>query len=179
MCGRRRITLLAVGLLALVAGGCVDRNVDGERVTYAFSWWVWASVLVAALLAFPLGLVLRKRTARGGWTLLVLAPLALLVMWPALVLDRVKIDSEHFEARYGIWVSPSRHSLRFDDLRQMRLVTFEERTRRGRRTKQKLVCVTKDGRAETVQLGDLLKRAAPEILERAEERRVLVTEARE
>jgi hypothetical protein len=179
MCRRYGTTLAGVGLLALTAGGCVDRNVDGDHVTYAFSWWVWASVLVGALVAFPLGLVLRRRSGRYGWALLILAPLGLFVLWPALILDRVKVDSEHFEARYGIWVSPNRHDLRFDDVQQIRLVTYEERTRRGKRTKQKLVCTTRDGRAVTVHLGDLVKRAAPEILDRAEARGVPIAEVRE
>jgi hypothetical protein len=179
MCRRHLTPLVTVGLLALTAGGCVDRNVEGDQVTYAFSWWVWLPVLLAALVAFPLGLVLRRRSGRYGWALLILAPLGLLVLWPALVLDRVKVDSEHFEARYGTWVSPTRHDLRFDDVRQIRLVTYEERARRGKRTKQKLVCMTRDGKAVTVQLGDLVKRAAPEILERAEARGVAITEERE
>ena len=175
--GRAAAASLAV-LVLLTAGGCVDRTVKGDATTYDYSWWVPVVTLLSALAAFPLGLVLRKRSTRMGGGLLVVSPVLAFLVFPMLLLDKVRVDAQHFEDRYGIWFAPSTHNVRFDDLREIRLVTYQERTRRGgRTTKQKLVCIHKDAAPQdTVQLGTLVKEAAPEILRRAGEHGVTITE---
>jgi hypothetical protein len=167
----------AVGML-LLAGGCVDRSVSGDTITYDYSWWVPVVVLLSAAVALPAGLALRGRSRRAGVGLLVLAPVLGIIVFPAMILDKVKVDSDHFETHYGIWFAPSTHNVRFDDLSELRLVTYQERTRRGgRTTKQKFVCVHKsDAPQDTVHLGTLVKQAAPEILKRAAEHGVALTE---
>ena len=172
--------LLAAATFAMLflAGGCVDRTVTGDSTTYDYAWWVPVVVLVSALVAVPAGLMIRRRSGRAGVGLLILGPVLGVVILPAMILDKVKVDSEHFETHYGIWFAPSKHNVRFDDLRELRLVTYEERGRRGRRTtKQKFVCVHKSAAPQdTVHLGTLVKEAAPEILKRAAERGVALTE---
>jgi hypothetical protein len=165
----------------LTAGGCVDRSVSGDQITYDYSWWVPVTVLLGSLVAFPLGLLLRKRSGRAGVGLMILSPVLAILVFPAMLMDKVKVDSQHFETHYGLWFAPSRHNVRFDDLVEMRLVTYEERTRRGgRRTKQKLVCVHKSAAPQdTVHLGDLVRQAAPEIMDRAQAQGVAVTRVRQ
>ena len=173
---RLRLSVLVTVSLSLCAGGCVERTVNGDEVGYGYSWWVPVVVLLVALVALPLGLVTRRRSARFGWGVMILAPILAIVVFPAMILDKVKVDSEHFEAHYGFWFAPSRPSVRFDDLRELRHVTYKERGRRGRMsTKHKLLCVHKDGHQETVALGDLLRRAEPDIDERAQARGVALT----
>jgi hypothetical protein len=175
--GRRAAASIAVVIL-LTAGGCVDRTVSGDSTTYDYSWWVPVVTLLSSLVAFPVGLVLRKRSGRMGGGLMVMAPVLAFLVFPMLLLDKVKVDAQHFEDRYGFWFAPSTHNVRFDDLKEMRLVTYQVRTRRGgRSTKQKLVCIHKTAAPQdTIQLGTLVKEAAPEILRRAGEHGVTITE---
>ena len=175
--GRLAAVSIATGIL-LGAGGCVDTTVSGDATTYDYSWWVPLVTLVSSLVAFPIGLVMRKRSGRIGGGLMVMSPVLAFLVFPMLLLDKVKVDAQHFEDRYGFWFAPSRHNVRFDDLKEIRLVTYQQRTRRGgRTTKQKLVCIHKNaGTQDTVQLGTLVKEAAPEILRRAGERGVTITE---
>jgi hypothetical protein len=172
----RGALVVAVSMLVILGGGCVDRTVKGDEVGYGYSWWVPVVELLGAMAALPQGLVTRRRSSRFGWGLMILAPLLALVVFPAMILDRVKVDSEHFEAHYGFWFAPSRPSVRFDDLRELRHVTYKQRGRRGRvTTKHKLVCFHLDGQQETVALGDLLRRAEPDIIERAQAKNVAIT----
>src|SRR5215217_4903661 len=168
----------ALAFVLFAAGGCVDRDVSGDQVTYDYSWWVPVVVLLGSLVALPTGLLLRKRSGRFGVILMVAAPLLALIVFPAMLLDKVKIDSQHFETRDGFWLVPTKHNVRFDDLAEMRLVSYEVRTRRGgRQTKQKLVCVHKDSAPQdTVQLGNLVRHAAQDILDRAQAHGVTVTQ---
>jgi hypothetical protein len=135
-------------------------------------------VLLVSVLAFPVGLLLRKRSGRAGGGLMVLSPLLLVLLFPAMLLDKVKVDANHFETHYGFWMAPSKHDIRFDDLSAIRRVTYQERTRRGgRTTKQKLLCVHKSGApTDTVHLNTLVKEAAPEILRHAAGHGVRITE---
>ena len=165
-------------VLLLCATGCIDRDVSGDQTTYDYAWWVPATLLLVSVVAFPAGLFLRRHSGRMGIGLMILSPILAVLIFPATILDKVKVDSQHFETHYGFWFSPSKHNVRFDDLSEMRLVTYETRTRRGgRRQKQKLVCVHKSpAPQDTVELGTLVKEAAPEILRRAAERGVAITE---
>jgi len=167
--------------LALFVGGCIDRDVKGDTVSYDYAWWVPVLTLLAALVAFPAGLVLRKRSGRIGWGLMILSPFLAILIFPGMLLDKVKIDSQHFETRYGFWFAPTKANVPFDDLVELRLVTYQERTRRGgRQTKQKFVCIHKSAAPkETVHLGTLVKEAAGDIIERAQAKGVTVTETEE
>jgi hypothetical protein len=168
--------VLSVSLLALTAAGCVDRDVSGDQVAYGYSWWVPVVVMLVALGALPLGLLTVRRSARFGWAMFILSPVLAIVVFPNMILDGVKVDSDHFEARYGFWLAPSKPSVRFDELLELRHVTWKERGRRGRvTTKHKLLCIHKGGGKESVTLGDLLKRAEPDIVARAEAKGVAVT----
>ena len=168
--------VLTASLLALTAAGCVDRDVNGDQVAYGYSWWVPVVVLLVALVALPLGLLTVRRSARFGWAMFILAPVLAVFVFPMMILDYVKVDSDHFEARYGFWVAPSRPNVRFDDLTELRHVTWKERGRRGRMTtKHKLLCVHKGGTQESVRLGELLKRAEPDIAARAQAKGVAIT----
>ena len=168
--------VISVALLALTAAGCVDRDVNGDQVAYGYSWWVPVVVLLLALVALPLGLLTVRRSARFGWAMFILSPVLGILVFPNMILDGVKVDSDHFEARYGFWFSPSKPNVRFDDLVELRHVTWQERGRRGRKTtKHKLLCIHKGGVKESVSLGDLLRRAEPDIVARAEAKGVAIT----
>jgi hypothetical protein len=93
-----------------------------------------------------------------------MGPVVLALVAPAMYSDRVALDSEHFEARYGIWFSPQQHNVRFDDLSEIRFV--ETRDAKNR-VNHELHCVYKSGHVTVVHVGDLTVKAVPEILERA------------
>jgi len=119
------------------------------------------------------GWVLRGWSARLGWGLVIMCPLLLVGMVPGLATDYVRIDPNGFECRYGFWFAPKQHAVRFDDLREIRWVETERRTRRGgTQIDIDLLCMQKDGRQQKVDVGDLMKQAVNEILENADARGV-------
>jgi hypothetical protein len=179
----RTLTCLRVVAIAclLGVGGCVDRTVKGNNVAeYGFSWWVGTLVVLGGLLAMPLGWVLRRSSRRLMVVGLVLGPVLLLLIGPPMFLDGVTVDDRHFEGRYGVWFSPTRFNVAYADLDHINVVTWQERSRRGgTRTKQRLDCVGKAGGTTTIQLGDLLKYARNEMLDRAHAAGVRVFEREE
>jgi hypothetical protein len=180
-----RAALAAVtGVILLTAVGCVDTTAKGDETTYGYSWWVPVAVFAAALVSLPLGLVLRRSSGRLGRSsvgLMLLCPILLVLVFPMMLTDKVRVDKDRFEAHYGIWFAPSNFNIRFDDLSAIRRVTYEVRTRRGgRSTRHKLLCVHKNGgQTDTVQSGTIVSEAAPEILRHAAEHGVAVTEERQ
>jgi hypothetical protein len=164
----------------LLLGGCVDKKVSGDVTSYSFSLWVPLVVLLIGLAAAPLGFLLRNQWQRGAWLGFILAPILLLFVVPGLFLDYCKVDSRHFEGRYGFWFAPSKFDIRYGDLNSIHHVIWTERGRRGRRTtKERFDCALKSGEAKTVQLGDMMKHARDEIAERANAAGVKVTETDE
>jgi hypothetical protein len=101
-----------------------------------------------------------------------MGPLLLLIA-PSLYSDRVVIDDEHFEARYGFWFAPSVHDVRFDDLRAVQHATVTND--RGRKNRE-LHCLHKSGAMTVIPCGDLVRNTVPEILDRAKARGVAVVE---
>jgi hypothetical protein len=100
-----------------------------------------------------------------------MAPVLLIIVTPSMFNDRVVIDAEHFEATYGFWFAPSVHSVRFDGLREIRYVAV-----RGSRNSisHKLHCVRRDGSVTVVDAGDLVRNGVPEIMSKAQAKRVPV-----
>jgi hypothetical protein len=167
----KRLAALA-GLLALcLVAGCYERVTDGNASVYRFAWWLGPAVIAGGILGVPVGWVLRKVLPRWGLALMVLSPFLLILVAPAMYSDRVVVDDEHFEARYGFWFSPTVHNLRFRDLRQIQYVGVPGS--RGR-TKYELHCVTSAGQATVVSAGDLVRQTVPEILARAKASGVVV-----
>ncbi|MGC8642741.1 MAG: hypothetical protein ACP5XB_23020 [Isosphaeraceae bacterium] len=143
----------------------------GDQAVYRFAWWLGPAVIAGGILAEPVGWYLRKVNRKWGFVLMVMGPVLLVAVAPAMYSDRVAVDKEHFEAKYGLWFRPTEKSVRFDDLREIRLVGVKGN--RGR-INYELRCFTKTGETRIVPAGDLLKNTVPEILERAKAKGVNV-----
>lgn len=171
--GSARGMAVLAGVLALgLVAGCYERVSDGNQSVYRFAWWIGPTVIGAGILGIPLGWFLRKASAKWGVALMILGPILLGIVAPAMYSDRVVVDDEHFEATYGFWFSPSVHNLQFRDLREIRYVAVPGR--KGR-TNYELHCATHSGAVTVVHAGNLVKNTVPEILARARARGVIIT----
>ncbi|HWE40500.1 MAG TPA: hypothetical protein VG406_28390 [Isosphaeraceae bacterium] len=171
---RTSARLGAVALIALMAG-CVKEEVRGDTSVFAFNWWMAGLAFAGGLLAVPIGLVIRHKAQWPGWVLaFILGPCLIFGIAPAMVLDRATVDQDHFEVRYGFWFAPHRVNVKFEDLRRMRLSTQAKGLGRRRRIQRSMDLTFKSGQTQRVSVGDLLQRAAPRIVERAEAKGVIV-----
>src|SRR5689334_3841920 len=142
-CCARRFLLL--GGLLLVLGGCVQESqTNGERI-FQYELWVPLSVLFAGILAMPIGYALRERTARMGWSMVVLGPLAAMFLAPSLFRDRVTVSSNRFHIQTGIWGLTSVHTVNFADIKQIHVTSEKVVRRRGLRNDYYLNCQKKSG----------------------------------
>lgn len=166
---KRRMAAMAVLVVCSLAG-CIEQTTRGNESVYLFAWWVGPTLIVGGILGIPAGWFLRQWNQKLGVALLIIGPVLLLVFAPNIYNDRVLIDDEHFEARYGFWFSPSNHNIRFDDLNSIQYV--EVLGRRGRK-KYELHCHHKAGSTTIVSAGDLVRPSVQEILARAKAKGVL------
>jgi hypothetical protein len=142
------------------AGGCVqESNSNGERV-YQYELWVPLTVLVVGLAAIPIGLWLRKWTARLGWGLVVAGPVAALFFAPSLFRDRVVVSRERFHVQTGIWGLTAVHSLEFADIKEIRITAETTTSRGGKRTNYFLNCDKKSGGSNKVSVNNAVTDAA-------------------
>jgi hypothetical protein len=155
---------LLTAILVCTLAGCYTRTQSADKVEFTFAGWVGVSVILGGLLAVPIGWFVRRWKGAWGFMLMIMGPVLLLIVGPAMYSDRVFIDRDHFEARYGFWFNPTTHSIRFADLREIRYVGVPGR--RGRVSYQ-LHCITKNGATDVVSAGDLVRNAVPEILNQA------------
>ncbi|MEM9347808.1 MAG: hypothetical protein AAGB26_14450 [Planctomycetota bacterium] len=160
-----------VGLLCLL-GGCYEREVESGLVVYRFADWLILSIIVACVIAVPAGWLLRKLYWKIFPFVLLMLPVALGLLLPSLIQDRIAFDDEHFESVSGLWFDPNRIDLRFDDLRSIEYA-LDPGDDKG--TRYDLNCYTRDGQVVVVNVGDLMKTAIDELLDRARRSGVTVT----
>jgi hypothetical protein len=170
-------------LVVCFLSGCYERITKGDQSIYHFAKWVGPLVILGGIVALPLAwfiyqgskrfdhVSIRQWGARFALVLAVVGPVALALVAPGMYMDRVVVDADHFEASYGMWFKPSLHTVRFDDLSEIRFATVPGP--RGRKVRQ-LHCKEKTGTTHVVAVGDLLINAVPEILEKARTKGVSV-----
>jgi len=171
---RFRWSIVFAGAIAVsLLTGCVDREVSGHQAIYRFSEWVGPMVIGLGVIGIALSLLMLK--VREKWALpimllIMLIPILLIaVIAPAIYSDKVLIDDEHFEARYGFWFSPTEQKVWFKNLRRIKYV----QVKRGEsRRYYELQCESKTGQTTCVPAGDLVSRTVTEILARAQARNV-------
>jgi hypothetical protein len=165
-------------ILLVILGGCVQETTDGATQTFTYEWWVPLSVLLAGIVAAPAGWVLRNSSERLGWALLILAPIAAIFFAPSLFRDRAMVDDSGFSVRTGIWGLTAVHEVKFDDLKQVRLISEEVTGRRGaKHTNFYLLCERKDGTSAKVPLNNTVSEAAaPHFVQRLADHGIPIAE---
>ena len=185
------ISLPALFVLAAVSG-CSTRDTSGKESIYHMDSWLGPAALAAGILAVVAGWVVKSWSARHGYTLMISAPVLLLLVGPSLFFDHVTVDPAHFEVSCGLWFAPTRYSVQFDDLRELSVRAIGKepgaddlgQLRQGRgspplKIRYYFDCVLKNGQHVRLDLGALLEDAAGEILCRARERGVSAPQAPE
>ncbi len=169
-----RVALPAL-MLALFAG-CVHKDGDSSEMHYRYEYWVPGAVGLAGLVATPAGWLLRPRNAKFGWTLLILGPLALLLIMPSMLFDRLTVNNQGFHLRTGFFGSTV-VDVDFDQVSAVRQ-TVETSTGRRKTTNYYLLFDKKTGgEPAKISLGnELVKAAATAILQRVATRGVPIVD---
>jgi len=97
---RPRIWIAAACCFLFV--GCVTKSVSDAGVSFRYEWWLPIGIFVVGVLFVPIGLALRKHSARYGWGLTIAGPIAALAFAPSLLLERVFVhDQVRHEGQAG------------------------------------------------------------------------------
>jgi hypothetical protein len=161
--------------ILLACAGCIQRTVHGDVSTYGFETWIIVGAAVGGAVATPVGWLLRKRIARLGYALLLLGPAAVFLLVPAMWMDRVIVDSNHFE-RSSAMPGSNNQSIRFDEVLAMHYHSAVEGNGRRSSRKYYLDVTRKDGQFQTIPLGTLLQQAIKEILSRSAAKGIQLSE---
>jgi hypothetical protein len=150
---------ILVGALLCMLVGCTTEEQDGDTFIYKYELWIPAAIFAGGIAAVPIGWMLRNKSARFGWGLLILGPVAALVFAPGLWLDKVTINDKQFTLRTGMWFMPTEHVVNLDNVGTIEHVTEETRGRRGRKNiNHYLIFHPRTGAAgEKVPYGDLMQ----------------------
>lgn len=151
------------GLLIIVCSGCVRESTEGAETVFQYELWLPVIVLLAGVVASPAGWMLRKRSARLGWILMIGGPVAALLFAPSLYRDRVTVSDEGFHVRTGIWGLTAVHDVRFSQVRSITITAEETVGRRGRKKiTHYFVCDLKVGGQAKVPINNGVTEAAGE-----------------
>jgi hypothetical protein len=152
---RRLLPCLLAVILVAGIGGCVRETTEGSARVFTYEAWVPLSVLLGGIVAAPAGWFLRGASARFGWALLVMGPVAAVFFAPSLFRDRAAVDDNLFTLRSGIWGLTAVHEVEIDDLKQIRIISEVSRGRRGsKRTNYYLLCERNDGTTAKVPMNN-------------------------
>src|SRR4051794_33830495 len=102
MLSRSRLRTWLLVPCCLFLAGCVTKSESGAEVTVHYEWWLPLGMLVAGVLAIPIGLAVRKNSTRLGWGLIIAGPIAALGFAPSFLFERVFIHDRGFEVHSGI-----------------------------------------------------------------------------
>ncbi len=170
--GAMAALVLSLGLFS----GCVRQSREGNTTVYSMELWVGGLTTLGGLAAVPAGVALRKSNTRGSIVLILLGLGLLIVVAPNMFLDSTKVDAEHFESRHGFWFSPTIHNIRFDEMASIHRTKEVRRGRRGRKTTNYYLDITKtSGQSERVPLGTIMSEAEPEVIRHALERGIPIS----
>lgn len=161
-------------LLAAVAlsTGCVRETTEGTTHVFQNELWVPIATFFGGVVAGVAGWFVKAHSARFGWTMIILGPIAAIGLAPALFLDRVTVDDSGISARLGVWIFSGPLEVKYADLAQVRLIKEESTGRRGRKNvNYSMMCEKKSGEPTKVPLGnDVIETAAPTFLEAVQQR---------
>lgn len=161
--------LCALVLGALLLGGCVVREVDGDAMQFTYEWWVLPLIAAIVVGAVVWGVrTLRadppvaSRNARWtAWVVVVGGPVVLLFA-PTYHLHPLRVDPAGFERHAGLVFAPSSTRVEFAELERIEIEVTERL--RSRSDNLTLVTIGRDGTREEHSVGDQLREALPDVL---------------
>ncbi len=164
---RLRVWLIASCCLFLA--GCVTKSAGETGTSFHYSRWLPLGVLVAGVAFVPIGIALRKHSARFGWALMILGPIAAVGFAPSLLMEGVVVDDRGFDVRSGLWGMSANQTVEFEAVASLRIAQ-EETGGRHSRTIDVLYFQLKSGGSARLPLNNDVKiEAAKEIVARAQQ----------
>lgn len=155
---RRRVALLTA-LSCLFLAGCTNETTVGETTVYTYQLWVSFVAIAVGAAVTAFGWTQRNESWRA-WIAIVAGGLMTVGFCPFAFFDKLVVDETHLEGRWGFWMFPTRHDIRFDDVGHASLTKKVTTGRRGRKTSYYLNFHLKNGQTEELSLGNDLVEAA-------------------
>jgi hypothetical protein len=164
---KRFVSISALAICCSLLAGCYDKVTDANGLTFSFQIWVPIAIILAGIVAVPIGIVLLRRKQYFWGVVLVLGGIAgAFAIAPGMFLDKVIVNQTGFYSRHGFWWNSTVHDIKYDQLNLVQLVVEESTGRRGRKNYSYYFdCSLKSGKRDRVPLGDIMREALPEIAE--------------
>ncbi len=178
--GRSALLATSAALCLFTCAGCVRESTENGASTFRYESWVPVCTFLGCLVAIPAGWIIRRRSKRYGWGLVVLGPLGMVFLAPSLLLDRVIVDRAGIHSRTGIWGMTAVHDLLYQDVKVVKIISESRTSRRGgKQTSSYLLCALKSGGSAKMPINNSVQQAAaPTILKHFEAAGVPIVDER-
>lgn len=167
------VRIAVVAGSSLACSGCVQHTQQDGALLYSFTWSgpAWTVLTTLLLLYFGVRWLLKPSwrwyfRAIGGVGVLLSLFLAIVVL-PADFVDYLRLDDAHVAGRFGLWWRPTQYDVRFADLESLKYRVVRSDHYKGPAPSYWMDLTYRDGRRESLPMGDLLQAAVHEIRSRA------------
>ena len=130
-CSRKSRTVASCSFLLLLTG-CISESTSDSVDRVSYSWWVPVVILLAGFACVPFGLMFLRSSARLGWGLMIVCPLAALMFAPSMFFEQVSVTDSGYKVRSGIWGMTANQEVNFGDASNLRIVEEMSTGRRRR-----------------------------------------------
>ena len=168
--------------LPLIGAGNISIVKKGDDIVYRYSWFTFIAALFIAVTCCFLGICF---WVRQGWKnkcfgiTLVVFSAWILVDTPSFLTKKLIVSRDYFSYTTVHWFSPKETRIEFGSLSEMKTITTgkEGGMRLGYgQPKYELLCYIKPDKMTALPVNGFVKKALPEIYERASQHNIIVIE---
>jgi hypothetical protein len=167
-----RNILLACVILCLA--GCIDRVLADDDVVYTYANWVRVVVTVGLLAVCVFGVIRVRQGNRLGYMAIGFPMVALILIGPTSLQDRVTIGPDRLYLNTGFWFSPNIHEVRLPDVARAAIEVEHRQRRSGQQKSFYINFELKSGQKDRFPVGDVMHVAMPEILDHLKQKNIPV-----
>src|SRR5438045_2420870 len=168
----RSLLFAAVAAASFALAGCVDQSPQGSGTVYTFAWWALALQVVGGLAMIGVGVWQFRSSVWRSVIIIVAGVVIIAFIFPGMLRDRVVVDDDHFERVHGWLGESTTEGMQFAELKSITLVVETKQGGGGPTKVYSRLWEKKAGGREQIAMGDLLKAARPQIVEKAQRKGV-------
>jgi hypothetical protein len=117
---------------ALFLAGCVTQSGSDAKLIFSYNPLITIGIVLAGLVAIPIGFFWRKSDGRLGWGFMTVVPLAAIIVGGTMWFEQVTVSDQAIDVHSGFFGSTAAQSIPFGQAKTIRVVVEPTGGRRSR-----------------------------------------------